>query len=362
MDTSEPTVAAPPVAAPPAAEAPASQSRGNGTAATWSVNKAVTHFAVAPFNSNPQTPRAIEIVAKLRVTSPSLEAAVQSGASPRIFAEELRLAMEGASSASPPSDRPRSDRPARGRLFTIGRVTLASARRASAASSPAISPSPAPRRGDATRPLSSRGLPGSGGREISSSTPPVVQASLWGESTTTPPSPRAVGSSSRDGRCTLPPVHHPSHATGRAGMLEAVDVQPLWAAAGGSPVVQLASDGIPLPGVAAPPRAVAGCDMAGRAMGGSGGGSTSTLLTPARGPDDATPAPTTADVTVAGHTLGGSLGGSTSTLPIPARRPVDQEAPGLSAGLGRAGRRGVLCPHPRHLDGAPIMVSAMMRC
>jgi hypothetical protein len=186
------------------------------------VNKAVTHFTVAPFNSNPQTPRAIEIVAKLRVTSPSLEAAVQSGASPRIFAEELRLAMEGASSASPPSDRPRSDRPARGRVFTLDRVTPVAARLASAASSPAFSPSPSPRRGDSTPPLSPRGLLGSGGRESSSSTPPGVLSGPWGGSTLTLSFPMAAGSSSRPRgaphrRCTTHPMFWPGRHGGGGG-------------------------------------------------------------------------------------------------------------------------------------------------
>jgi hypothetical protein len=58
------------------------------------VNKGITHFAVTPFNPNPQTPRAIKIVAKLRATSPSLEATVQMGGSLRVSAEELRLALE----------------------------------------------------------------------------------------------------------------------------------------------------------------------------------------------------------------------------------------------------------------------------
>jgi hypothetical protein len=118
------------------------------------VNKVVTHFVVTPFNPNPQTPRAIEIVAKFRVTSPSLEATVQAGASPKVSMEDLRLALERASAASPPSDRPRTDRPARGRVFTLGHVTPAAARRASSTSSPALSPSPVSHRGDSTPPLS----------------------------------------------------------------------------------------------------------------------------------------------------------------------------------------------------------------
>jgi hypothetical protein len=77
-------------------------------------------------------------------------------------------------------------------------------------------------------------------------------------------------------------------------------------------------------------------------------------------PGAVVPASAYAGGTVVGQALGGSRGGSTSTSPTPARGPTDQEAPGVTAGLGRAGRRGVLRPHLRHLDVAPVIVSAMM--
>jgi hypothetical protein len=136
MDTSEPTATAPSASTPLAAGAPAAQSGMNVTTSTGAANKVATHIAVTHFNLNPQMPHAIVIVAKLRVTSPSLEGTFQKGLCPRVSAGDLRLALAEASSASPPAVCPCSDRPARGRVFTLG-----AARRASAASSPTISPS-----------------------------------------------------------------------------------------------------------------------------------------------------------------------------------------------------------------------------
>jgi hypothetical protein len=72
MDTSEPTATAPSASTPLAAGAPAAQSGMNVTTSTGGANKVATHIVVTHFNLNPQTPHAITIVAKLRVTSPSL--------------------------------------------------------------------------------------------------------------------------------------------------------------------------------------------------------------------------------------------------------------------------------------------------
>jgi hypothetical protein len=110
-------------------------------------------IAVTPFSPNPQMPRAKEIVADLRVTSPELEARTVHGKSPRVSAEHLKEALSSVLPQSKPAGNPllvrpefvspRSDRPARGRVCTLGRVTPAAARRATSAPSPTVTPSDA---------------------------------------------------------------------------------------------------------------------------------------------------------------------------------------------------------------------------
>lgn len=80
------------------------------------------------------------MVKKLRAISPSLEGRSSTPVGPRVSAEALRMAIDAAS-----SDRPcqqsspstlvlsRSDRPARERVFTLGRISPAAAKRAAAA-------------------------------------------------------------------------------------------------------------------------------------------------------------------------------------------------------------------------------------
>ncbi|KAK1644768.1 hypothetical protein QYE76_062573 [Lolium multiflorum] len=120
MDTSEARVGpSTSVSAIGAVGAGGSQSAG-GTRSVQAV------MALTPFNPNPQTPKAMEVVDRLRRTSPTLEA------------RGLRLPSMG-ESASFQGDAmsPRHDRPARGRVCTLGRTTPAAARRA-ASSSPLL--------------------------------------------------------------------------------------------------------------------------------------------------------------------------------------------------------------------------------
>jgi hypothetical protein len=75
-------------------------------------------MALTPFNPNPQTPKAMEIVDRLRRTSPTLEA--RGSQLPSMGAT---VTVQGDTIS------PRSDRPARGCICTLGRTTPATARR-----------------------------------------------------------------------------------------------------------------------------------------------------------------------------------------------------------------------------------------
>ena len=129
-------------------------------------------IAVTPFNSHPQTPAAMEVVAKMRATCPSLERKAPSTPSPRLAAPtvsegDLQQALSSAAAslsrttsevvrdgsptaqvqptsvgAAPPS---LDCRPARGRPNTLARVSPAAARRMASSPSPRVAtPSPPP--------------------------------------------------------------------------------------------------------------------------------------------------------------------------------------------------------------------------
>jgi hypothetical protein len=131
MDTSEPRLG------PSVSGTSQVQQGGPSSSAPRGAQAMAPVYAVTPFNPNPKTPFAIEAVKRLRAISPSLEAPPSGVASPRVSADALRLALDAVSSVSPlPSslvgDRPRLDRPARGRVCTLARTTPAAARRAAA--------------------------------------------------------------------------------------------------------------------------------------------------------------------------------------------------------------------------------------
>jgi hypothetical protein len=122
-------------------------------------------IAVTPFNSNPQTPLAKAMVAKLRVLSPSLERRTPLTMS-IISAHELQMALSLATPQPSPlmqgtsltSGSSASGRPARGRVHTLGRLTHSASRRASAQPPTLVSYSLAPEAdGDVLTPCSPRG-------------------------------------------------------------------------------------------------------------------------------------------------------------------------------------------------------------
>jgi hypothetical protein len=66
----------------------------------------------------------------LRVTNPVLEGSSPPVVCLRVLAEDLQVAVAKTGSVSPSEGLPRSDRPARGRVCTLGRTRPAAARRA----------------------------------------------------------------------------------------------------------------------------------------------------------------------------------------------------------------------------------------
>jgi hypothetical protein len=118
MDTSEAR------AGPSTSMAPLGAVGGGGNQTSGGSRSVSAMMALTPFNPNPQTPKAKEIVDRLRRTSPTLEA------------RGLRLPSMGATATvQGDSFSPRSDRPARGCVCTLGRTTPAAARRAALSSS-----------------------------------------------------------------------------------------------------------------------------------------------------------------------------------------------------------------------------------
>jgi hypothetical protein len=94
------------------------QQAGPSTAAPGTSNTVASLIAVTPFNPNSQTPNAIEVVKKLHEISPSLEGRSSSLASHRVSVEALRMALDAVA-----VEHSRSNRPARGRVSTIGRIS-----------------------------------------------------------------------------------------------------------------------------------------------------------------------------------------------------------------------------------------------
>jgi hypothetical protein len=97
-------------------------SRGSSSSAPGVTHAMAPVFAVTPFNPNPQTPHAIEVVNRLRVVSPSLEASPSAAATPRVSVDDLRLALDAACSSFVLSSGHRSNRPARGRVCTLAHL------------------------------------------------------------------------------------------------------------------------------------------------------------------------------------------------------------------------------------------------
>ncbi|KAM0908010.1 hypothetical protein ACQ4PT_015726 [Festuca glaucescens] len=156
MDTSEARIG-PSEVVTPQAQTGGSSSGGAGGVKTASI-------AVTPFNPNPQNPLAKEMVAKLRVLSPGLERR-SPPTRPLVSAQELHMALSLATPQSSPlmqgtpsaSGSLASDRPARGRVHTLGRLTHSASRRASASPPTRVPSSSAPgASGDEVTPSSPR--------------------------------------------------------------------------------------------------------------------------------------------------------------------------------------------------------------
>jgi hypothetical protein len=129
----------------PSSDTGSSQVQQTGASASAPVvaHTVASLIAVTSFNPNPQTPNVIKVVKRLRAISSSLEGRSSTVASLRVSAEALRMALDAASSDSPvagrqqssvsPLEHSRSDRPARGRVCTLGHISPAPARRGAAA-------------------------------------------------------------------------------------------------------------------------------------------------------------------------------------------------------------------------------------
>jgi hypothetical protein len=115
-----------------------------------------------------------------------LEGTSPVAASPPVTAEALRIALDAASSDSPGAARQqadasalehaRSDRPARGRVCTLGRITPAAARRAAASAAHAAEVEMGPTSGLGVEEATQRGGLHTGGKRSISrgSQPPLI--------------------------------------------------------------------------------------------------------------------------------------------------------------------------------------------
>jgi hypothetical protein len=107
------------------------QPGGSGAPFSCVAHTIATQIVVMPFQSNSQTPRAIENVPRLRATNHSMERWSLPEVSPWVSADELKkvLSLVCTQHHTPPSrpslESPRSDRPTRGRVFTVRRMTPA---------------------------------------------------------------------------------------------------------------------------------------------------------------------------------------------------------------------------------------------